>query len=124
MAKLIDDQERRIPTEYSDFGYAMKACGEPPPFTKDEVHHLAACYPGEADGDEWVWIIQCGTKRFYAMTAWCDYTGWGCQDGRTVYGPFDSEDAALVGLRSAELDDAILRNLEGQLTGRQPYALK
>lgn len=29
-------------------------------------------------------VIDLGNKRFAYLTGWCDYTGWGCQDGATI----------------------------------------
>jgi len=40
---------------------------------------------GDNDGPSWVAVVKLNTYRqpveYATLHAWCDYTGWGCQDG-------------------------------------------
>lgn len=73
-------------------------------------YHGVQWAPGGEDGSELTMVVlgQLVDGRWFALTAWNDYTGWDCQDGADVriavereeairYG-FSDEDRALVGL--------------------------
>lgn len=47
------------------------------PFTIDDVKRVVAMVDGENDGDEWAGVFELHDGRFAALSAWCDYTGWG-----------------------------------------------
>lgn len=68
---------------------------------------------GQNDGDPWLAMGTLKGGRWFFLSAWCDYTGWGCQDGghcevshsrdeliRLCMG--DDERAALLGGDSVE----------------------
>ena len=37
-------------------------------------------------GGEWSggFLVEANDRRFAYVTGWCDYTGWGCQDGTSI----------------------------------------
>ena len=51
------------------------------PFGVSDVAEVIATAEGEKDGDSWVGAFRLTDGRFVFVSAWCDYTGWGCQDG-------------------------------------------
>lgn len=53
-------------------------------------------------GGEWSggFLIEMKSGKFVYLTGWCDYTGWGCQDG-TTKAEFDTK-PALADLRDAK----------------------
>lgn len=51
------------------------------PFSREDVAKVIAAEDGENDGDHWEGVFRLKDGRFVFVTAWCDYTGWGCRDG-------------------------------------------
>lgn len=47
------------------------------PFALTDVVEVIAAKAGENDGPNWVGVFRLHDGRFIALTAWCDYTGWG-----------------------------------------------
>jgi len=47
----------------------------------DDVESIIASHDGENDGEHWEGIFKMKNGKFIFLAAWCDYTGWGCQDG-------------------------------------------
>lgn len=50
-------------------------------FTREDVAEVVAAQDGFNDGDSWIGVFKLVDGRFAWLTAWCDYTGWGCQEG-------------------------------------------
>lgn len=50
-------------------------------FTREDVEEVIAAEDGENDGDHWEGVFRLKDGRFVFVSAWCDNTGWGCQDG-------------------------------------------
>lgn len=50
------------------------------PFTRDDVAAAVTLVEGQNDSDSWVGIFCLNDGKFGYLTAWCDYTGWGCQE--------------------------------------------
>lgn len=71
-------------------------------FRPDEVAEVIAAVEGENDGDSWVGVFRLSDGRFVTVSAWCDYTGWGCQDGGHAAVAATKEDAIRFGLDDAE----------------------
>ena len=46
-------------------------------FTTEDVAEMLHSSEGENDGQDWVAIMRLNDGRFAALTAGCDYTGWG-----------------------------------------------
>lgn len=56
-------------------------------FGREEIEtvHYAWGYSPEGGGSwEGGFIMELKDGRFATLTGWCDYTGWGCQDGVEV----------------------------------------
>jgi hypothetical protein len=51
------------------------------PFATSDVAEVIAISPGENDERSWVGAFRLTDGRFAFVSAWCDYTGWGCSDG-------------------------------------------
>ncbi len=47
------------------------------PFNRRAVRRVVVSQEGEKDGDSWMCVGELWDGRFFALTAWCDYTGWG-----------------------------------------------
>lgn len=48
-----------------------------------DVAQVIAALNGYNDGECWVGIFLMNDGVFLYVTAWCDFTGWGCQEGGT-----------------------------------------
>lgn len=59
--------------------------GAAPPFEVGDVEEVFAAAEGENDGDAWLVFGKLKDGRYFLLTASCDYTGWGCQDGGSAY---------------------------------------
>ena len=74
-----------------DWKEALAVCQPPEPiagdscpldrFTLEDVEDVLASQDGQNDGDHWLALFRLKDSRYAFITAWCDYTGWGCQDG-------------------------------------------
>lgn len=65
----------------------------------DEVQEVVHAWSlaqstGQWDGDEVKYVIVLKDGRWAFIEGWCDYTGWGCQDGAMAY--FASSEEELV----------------------------
>lgn len=77
-----------------DFDETIKGCG----VERTDIKRIAAAYgvteAGCCDdcGGEWSggFLMELNTGKFVLLSGWCDYTGWGCQDG-TARMDFDTE---------------------------------
>lgn len=47
----------------------------------DQVASIESARPGENDGPKWLTMGTLKNGDWFVLRAWCDYTGWGCQDG-------------------------------------------
>ena len=62
-------------------GYKVDESG----FGMTDILHIEGKDEGENDGDGWIIYGSLKDGRWFFLNAWCDYTGWGCQEGgRTV----------------------------------------
>lgn len=59
-----------------------------------KIHRAVA---GENDGESWECIGELKDGRWFFLTAWCDYTGWGCRDGGYVHIGADEEQVRVMG---------------------------
>ena len=50
-------------------------------FKPEDIEFIEAIDAGDNDGPAWVAMGRLKDGRWWFLTAWCDYTGWGCQDG-------------------------------------------
>ena len=57
----------------------------PEPFGRADVAFVAASAEGENDGPNWVCVGRLIRGDWFTVSAGCDYTGWGCQQGGTAY---------------------------------------
>lgn len=93
--------------------------------TEEEIEKIIAEVPGGNDEFSWWWIVQLTNGKFATISAWCDYSGWGCQSGLTEHGVFDTAgEAAKASPEKEEYSNrTIQKNLTAQLIGEQPFAL-
>lgn len=47
------------------------------PFTIKDIKKIFGWADGQNDGDNWIVIGQLKDKRFFFISAGCDFTGWG-----------------------------------------------
>ena len=64
----------------------------------DDVAEVVASDDGENDGPDWVGVFRLRDGRFLFLTAGCDFTGWGCQEGGSSWVAADLEALAQFGL--------------------------
>lgn len=88
-------------------GYA----GSVEPFRVDDVAEVIAISDGENDEASCVGAFRLNDGRFVFVSAWCDYTGWGCQDGGIARIAATPEDLQRLGI-----DDAARERLFPGLT--------
>ena len=50
-------------------------------FSIDDIEKVIAAANGANDESSWIAIFKLKDGTFAWLTAWCDYTGWGCQEG-------------------------------------------
>lgn len=50
-------------------------------FDVTEVAEIIKAEEGQNAGDSWLAVGRLKNGLFFFLSAWCDYTGWGCQDG-------------------------------------------
>lgn len=50
-------------------------------FKFEEVEKIIFSEDGEPDEKDWKLIVKLKSGKFGWLTAWCDYSGWGCQEG-------------------------------------------
>lgn len=114
----------RVPNDddFSDFKYAKGAVGVR--WSNEDIKHLHACLWGENDGPHWYWIIEFKDGSFGYLDAWCDYTGWGCQQGGDFKGGFKSAEEAINAIPvDYSFDEEKRAKLHAQTKGEMPYAL-
>ncbi len=122
-------EDRTVGDEYEDggdydFRSSLQAIGSG--FKPSDIKNLIACIPGEADGPRWYYLYELKNGNFGSLWSWCDYTGWGCQDGGEEFYSSTLEDA-LYQLEVSSTEDSTNRNiliqLIRQIAGKQPYGL-
>lgn len=47
------------------------------PFDRADVKEIYGIDPGFNDGPPWICYGKLKDGRYFFLTAWCDYTGWG-----------------------------------------------
>lgn len=83
-------------------GYAIPTNG----FSCEDVTEILHLRAGENDGEHWLLAGRLADGRFFFLSAWCDYTGFGCQSGGEVSVAHTYED--LVQFAINDDDRAIL----------------
>lgn len=60
-------------------------------FAREDVAEIHGIREGENDGASWIIYGRLHDKRWFALSAGCDYTGWDCQAGGSghAYYTFD-----------------------------------
>jgi hypothetical protein len=82
--ELMDDfdwQEAFACAMRDDIRLVPGYTGSVAPFELGDVEEIVAISAGENDEESWVGVFRLRDGRFAFVSAWCDYTGWGCQDG-------------------------------------------
>lgn len=46
-------------------------------FTREDVAEILYQDDGYNDGESWIMVGRLKDKRYFFISAWCDYTGWG-----------------------------------------------
>lgn len=50
-------------------------------FEFKDIESVVSAVEGEPDETDWKLIVKLTTGKFGWLTAWCDYSGWGCREG-------------------------------------------
>lgn len=51
------------------------------PFCREDVKEIFAMDEGERDESNWICFGKLNDKRYFFLSAGCDYTGWDCRSG-------------------------------------------
>lgn len=62
-------------------------------FRFDQIERVVFAKDGEPDEQDWRLLVELKGGGFGTLTAGCDYTGWGCQEGGSS-GIFETEEQA------------------------------
>lgn len=62
--------------EYSDWNEVIKYGPD-----VENIEEVIRYYEGNRDEDNWLLVLKMKDGRWCHVYAWCDYTGWGCQEG-------------------------------------------
>jgi len=57
----------------------LQSLAKAKPFTIEDVAKVIALSPRENDCRDWIAVVRLKDKRFVAVIAGCDYTGWDCR---------------------------------------------
>jgi hypothetical protein len=87
-ACAMRDELRAVP------GYV----GSVEPFGVADVAEILATSEGENDGEDWVGAFRLIDGRYAFVSAWCDYTGWGCRDGGIARVAYTLDDLKRLGI--------------------------
>ncbi len=55
--------------------------GDTSDVTREDVAEVIAADDGDNDGPNWIGVFRMRDGRIAFLSAGCDYTGWGCQEG-------------------------------------------
>lgn len=63
--------------------YDFEASLDRTQLTQADIETCIAAWGRAGDGSEWSggFLMKLKDGRYAYLTGWCDYTGWGCQDG-------------------------------------------
>lgn len=124
--EVVKQLQAEEPLEKRFDDYDFKECMKYAPFKVEEIETLIACYPGAADEDSWHYIAKLKDGKFGWVTASCDYTGWGCQEGgegKICTSIEDAIDAAVVSEYDTQKQN-VKESLLGQINDGKPYGLR
>lgn len=62
------------------FNYACETNNKHKNYSRDDVASIITTVEGCNDGDNWVGLFIMNDGKYLYLTAWCDYTGWGCRE--------------------------------------------
>jgi hypothetical protein len=68
----------------------------------ETVAEVIAIKNGANDGESWTGVFRLFDGRYISVCSWCDYTGWGCQDGGEIFVGRDKESVIRFGLSEQE----------------------
>ncbi len=54
-------------------------------FAREDVKEIYGIHEGVNDEESWLLWGKLSDGRYFALNAWCDYTGWDCRAGGTVF---------------------------------------
>lgn len=68
----------------SDHCYAAEVIERDTDWDPQDMAEVLWHVDGENDEADWAALMRAKDGRYWFVAAWCDYTGWGCQDGGTA----------------------------------------
>lgn len=71
-------------------------------YNREDVAEVIAVEDGENDGASWVGVFKMNDGKYMFVTAGCDYTGWGCQEGGHSSVAENLEDLISLGMTEGE----------------------
>lgn len=67
-----------------------------------DVKRIIGMVDGMNDEESWVGVFELHDGRFVSISAGCDYTGWGCQEGGSSQVAASEEEIIRFGLTDEE----------------------
>lgn len=73
-------------------------------FGASDVAEVIGYAEGWNDGDAWQIAGRLKDGRWFYLSAWCDYTGWGCQEGGSAWVADDRDSLVQFGIPAEQRD--------------------
>lgn len=85
------------------------------------ISYMECRVEGENDSGSWEWVLRLTDGSHWVLEAWCDYTGWGCQDGGTwtCTKPVTAKPAPGYNTPDAEVEELRASNVEVRAAQRK-----
>lgn len=80
-------------------------------YDRGDVKKILAIKDGIADEDNWLGLFEMHDGKFLVVRAWCDYTGWGCQEGGSAEVADDLGTIIVYGLSVSERGELGIKQL-------------
>lgn len=80
-------------------------------YGREDVKKIVSMIDGIPDEDQWLGLFEMNDGKFLVVRAWCDYTGWGCQEGGSAEVADDLGTLILYGLTLSERAELGIKQL-------------
>ena len=76
ISEMREDYDWQEAFKYGADIRTATGCGNAP-FVLDDVEEIIASDEGMNDEESWIAVGKLNDGRYFFLSAWCDYTGWG-----------------------------------------------
>ncbi len=82
MDKRLDNEDwYHIFEHYSKPTHVLTRTERKNIYSRDDIDEVLYLVDGWNDGDAWIGVFKMVDGKYMNIRAYCDYTGWGCQEG-------------------------------------------